>query len=165
MVTHKPLVVRSVAFAALALTTSAVAHGPKSATPMAGQLPPATGAAAIVVDKFHAALKRGDTTVAAALLADDALIFESGGAERSKAEYASHHLAADAAFASATTHKVNKRSGSTVGEFAWIATEGATNGTYKNRTISSVSTETMVLRRANGSWRIVHIHWSSASAK
>src|SRR5687767_1734260 len=61
---------------------------------------PARGAAA-TVDAFHAALGRGDTRSAVALLADDALIFEGGGVERTKQEYASHHLAADAAFSQA----------------------------------------------------------------
>lgn len=165
MVWHSIFMFCSVALTALTLTTTATAHGPKAPPPVGAQLAPATVAAAIAVDNFHAALKRDDTTAAAALLADDALIFEGGGVERSKAEYAAHHLAADAAFASATTHKVTKRSGSTVGDFAWIATEGTTTGTYKDRAINSVSTETMVLRRTKGSWQIVHIHWSSGKAK
>ena len=118
-----------------------------------------------VVDGFHAALKRGDTGTASSLLATNALIFESGGVERGKAEYASHHLAADAAFASATTHSVTRRSGAVSGDFAWIATEGRTIGTYKERLIDVVSTETMLLRRTNGVWQIVHIHWSSAKTK
>lgn len=152
-------------FTALALTTAASAHEPNTPAPVTARLTPATEAAAIVIDNFHAALKRGDTKAAAALLADNALIFESGGVERSKTEYAANHLAADAAFATATTHRVTKRSGATVGDVAWIATEGTTTGTYKDRAINSVSTETMVLRRTNGSWRIVHIHWSSAKTK
>lgn len=81
-----------------------------------------------MVEAFHAALARGDTDGAAALLADDALIFESGGAERSKAEYASHHLGADAKFAQAVPRSVTMRSGATVGDVAWIATEGRTTG-------------------------------------
>lgn len=42
--------------------------------------------AGATVDAFHAALRRGDTAAVAALLADNALIFESGEAERSKRE-------------------------------------------------------------------------------
>lgn len=154
-----------IALAALAPTIAAVAHAPKSAATVTMSLPLVAKPAADVVDHFHAALKRGDTASAAALLAADALVFESGGVERTKAEYTSHHLAADAAFASATTQSVSRRSGSVVGDIAWIATEGTTTGTYKDRVIDSVSTETMVLRRANGAWQIVHIHWSSAKAK
>ena len=165
MKTLNPFMSSCLVLAALAQSAPAAAHEPKSAPPVAASLPPATSAAAMVVDAFHAALQRGDTNAAAALLAADALIFESGGVESSKAEYASHHLAADAAFAKATTRSVTKRSGRTVSDFAWIATEGTTKGTYKDRAINSVSTETMVLRRENGSWRIVHVHWSSANVK
>ena len=57
--------------------------------------------AARVVDAFHTALEHGDTEGTLALLAEDVLIFESGDAERSRDEYAEHHLAADAAFSAA----------------------------------------------------------------
>ena len=118
--------------------------------------------AATVVDGFHAALRRGDTKAALEALADNALIFESGGAERSKAEYASHHVAADAAFSQAVQSEVTRRSGDAAGNLAWIATEGRTRGSYKGRAIDEVTTETIVLSRAGGAWKIVHIHWSSA---
>ncbi|MBA2466456.1 MAG: nuclear transport factor 2 family protein [Sphingomonas sp.] len=128
-------------------------------------LPAPARAPAAVVDRFHAALTRGDTRGALTLLAADALIFEAGGVERSKAEYAAHHLQADAAFAQAVPGKHHKRFGSAVGDIAWIATEGRTAGTYKNKAVDRLTTETMVLRRAGGSWKIVHIHWSSAAPK
>ena len=56
-----------------------------------------------VVNAFHAALKRGDATAALNLMAEDVVIFESGGVERHRAEYATHHLKSDAAFSAATT--------------------------------------------------------------
>ncbi len=153
-----------VAIAPFAPTTDAGAHEEKSAVTVTAANPFPASAAEKVVDAFHAALQRGDVA-AAAHLAEDALIYESGAVERSKVEYASHHLAADAAFAKATTRAVTKRSGRTVGDFAWVATESTTKGTYRDRAINSVSTETMVLRRQNGAWRIVHVHWSSANVK
>lgn len=100
-----------------------------------------------------------------ALLASDALIFESGGAERTKAEYGSHHLAADIEFTRAVPEVVTRRSGQAFGDTAWIATEGRATGTYKAKVFDRVTTETMVLRRSNQAWRIVHIHWSSAAYK
>lgn len=139
------------------------------ASPGRAQLPAAppenTRAASAVVDAFHAALGRGDTRAAAALLANDALIYESGGVERGKAEYAAHHLAADAMFAKAMARVVTRRTGGVEGQTAWIASESSTKGYFKNKPINSVSTETMVLRRDRGSWRIVHVHWSSANVK
>jgi len=117
--------------------------------------------AASTVDEFHAALRRGDTRSAAALLANDALIFEGGGVERSKAEYASHHLAADAAFTRAVPSVLTRRAGDSNGSMAWIASEGRTTGTYKGKAVDRVTAETMVLRRIGRAWKIVHIHWSS----
>ena len=99
------------------------------------------------------------------MLASNVLIFESGGVERSKAEYAAHHLESDAAFAKMTTHRVIRQSGAAAGDTAWIATEGRTTGTYKEQVVNSASSETMVLRRAKRVWRIVHIHWSSGKSK
>ncbi len=163
--THSALFLFCLAFATVMPINSAVAHESKTSTLITASLQLSARPAADAVDHFHAALRRGDTRAAAALLSVDALIFESGGVERNKAEYASHHLAADAAFAAATSQKTTRQSGAAIGDVAWIATEGTTTGKYKERVINSVSTETMVLRRANGAWKIVHIHWSSAKAK
>ena len=121
--------------------------------------------AAAVVDAFHAALGRGETAAAAALLDPYVLIYESGRAERSKAEYAAHHLPADAIFAKAIRRNVTRRSGRVDGSLAWITTEATTKGRYKDKVIDSVGMETMVLKRAGQAWRIVHIHWSSANVK
>jgi len=38
-----------------------------------------------------------------------------------------------------------------------------TTGTFGERQIDSNGVETMVLHRADGQWRIVHVHWSSRS--
>jgi ketosteroid isomerase-like protein len=122
------------------------------------------GEAAAVVDAFHAALHRGDTKAAAVLLADDATVYEEGHAERSKAEYAAEHLRADAVFSQAMRSTIERRIGGGSGDVAWVASEGRTKGTYKGKAVHSLSTETMVLRRAGNSWRIVHIHWSSHAA-
>lgn len=146
-------------------TWAATAQVPVAAPSASSQLSPAARDAAAVVDAFHRALHAGDQDAAAALVASDALIYESGGTERSKAEYASHHLPADAAFAAATTRAVSRRSGHADDDLAWIATESTTTGTFKGRPINSRSTETMVLRRKDGVWRIAHIHWSSANVK
>lgn len=119
--------------------------------------------AAAVVDAFHAALRRGDTETAMSHLTDNALIYEAGSVERGRQEYASHHLAADAAFARAVPGKITRRAGEVAGDVAWIATEGRTTGTYKGKAVDRVTTETTVLRRLERTWKIVHIHWSSAA--
>jgi Calcium/calmodulin dependent protein kinase II Association. len=121
--------------------------------------------AAAVVDAFHAALKRSDGLAATALLADDVLILEAGGVERSKAEYASQHLPADMAFSQAVPLTLTHRTGHATGSTAWIASEGRVTGTYQGRKIDRITAETMILRRIGGTWKIVHIHWSSAAKK
>jgi ketosteroid isomerase-like protein len=125
-------------------------------------LPVSAGGADAAVDAFHSALRRGDTSAAAALLADDALVFEEGGAERSKTEYVAKHLPADAAFSKGVVSSVVRRFGGFERALAWVSSEGRTTGTYKGREIDAVTTETMILRRIRGVWKIVHIHWSTA---
>lgn len=113
------------------------------------------------VDAFHAALAKGDTRAALDVLADDVLIFESGGVERNRAEYASHHLAADAAFSAAVRRTLVSRSHGDAGDAAWVTSVETVAGTYRGRAINLRSVETMILRRVAGKWRIGHIHWSS----
>lgn len=146
----------------LALAAPLSAHDKGVATAQPGALPASLRGAAATVDSFHAALHRGDTRAAAALLADDALIFESGGVERTKAEYSAHHLPADAEFSRLVSSVVTRRTGNSAGNLAWIASEGRTTGTYDGKALDLTTTETMLLRRTNSGWRIVHIHWSSA---
>ncbi len=149
----------------LVLSLPASAHGPAKQATGQTMLPTAARGAAETVDAFHAALRRGDTKAAAGLLADDALIFEEGAVERSKAEYAARHLPADAAFSQAVATTVTHRTGGSHGVFAWIASEGRTTGTFRGRAVDRVTTETMFLRRVGRAWKIVHIHWSSAPAR
>jgi ketosteroid isomerase-like protein len=149
------------AIAAVFLVGGAATAQPSS---VAGtNVSPAASPAATVVDSFHRALGLGDTKAALGFLDDNALIFESGGAERSRAEYAEHHLAADAAFSKAVPSKLMRRSGDVTGDIAWIASEGRTTGTYKGKAVDRLTTETMILRRARDEWKIVHIHWSSVA--
>ena len=157
--THSSAALGLIMFGLTALAAPAAAEAPN---------PPALSAsaqgAAATVDAFHLALRRGDTRSAAALLADDALIFEGGGVERSKQEYASHHLAADAAFSKVVRSQLTRRAGNSNGILAWIASEGRTTGTYKGKALDQITAESVVLRRTGRTWKIVHIHWSSAAA-
>ena len=153
-----------VVLALMAASFPVSAHVPANHEAAASALPQSAKEAAAIVDAFHDALRRGDTNAAALLLADDALIFEEGGVERSKAEYVASHLPADAAFSQVVASAVTRRSGGSSEALAWIAREGRMTGTYKGKAVDRVTTETMLLRRTGQSWKVIHIHWSSAAA-
>lgn len=148
--------------ALLAACSPALAQVDGAPTVEAGLLSDEAREATAAVDAFHAALRSGDTAAALALLADEVLIFEGGRVERSKAEYAAHHLAADAAFSKAVSSTLTRRAGGASGDTAWVASEGRTTGEYRGRPIDRVTAETIVLRRSGGAWKIVHIHWSGS---
>jgi ketosteroid isomerase-like protein len=125
---------------------------------------PAAGEAANAVDAFHNALKRNDVPGALALLADDVMIYEGGRVERSKAEYASHHAPADAAYSAAVPSTLQKRLAIAEGNIAWITSESRATGRYKDKPVDQLTVETMILRKEQDGWRIVHVHWSSRPA-
>lgn len=140
-----------------------MASAPLPAQPPAPPASAASQEAAATVDAFHAALRRGDPMAALALVADEALVFEEGRAERSKAEYAARHAAADAAFSKAVPSVRSRRTGHAAADLAWIASESRSKGSFNGRPIDRIMVESMVLRRDRaGAWKIVHIHWSSS---
>ena len=152
------------------LAASLLAMAPAVAVAQNGQAPSVAlmsseaQEAAKAVDTFHAKLASGDGAAAATLLAEDAFIFESGHAERSRAEYASHHAGTDAAYAAAVPSRLTQRSGFAEGDTAWIVSESRSTGTYKDKPVDRVTTETMILRKTAEGWRIAHVHWSSRAA-
>lgn len=148
-----------------ALTTVPVtAHESKQTTSTEATERPELNDVIAVADQFGVALKAGETATLARLLDENVLILESGGAERSRAEYLSHHAISDAAFLAKSTVKVDRRDGRVEGHIAWLATESSiTTNDQPPKVLSS--TETLVLRREANDWRIVHIHWSSRTAK
>jgi ketosteroid isomerase-like protein len=123
--------------------------------------PLAAAEPAEVLAAFHRALESGDRDAVLDLLLPDIVILESGRAETSLAEYASHHLEADMKFAAATERSVERTWSAQVDGVAWILNSTRTRGTYGEREIDSRGVETVILRRVEGSWRIAHLHWSS----
>jgi ketosteroid isomerase-like protein len=49
------------------------------------------------------------------------------------------------------------------GDMAWVMSVETVSGTNRTRVINSRLIETVILRRMKGQWRIMHIHWSSAT--
>jgi ketosteroid isomerase-like protein len=117
-----------------------------------------------VVHAYDRALRMGDSTAALALLADDAVILESGGIE-TREEYRSHHLSSDMEFAQAVQRTQSQLRVRVRGDVAWVASTSVAQGQFRGRPINSVGAELMVLTRNVGGWKIAAIHWSSRSRR
>lgn len=131
----------------------------------AAQAPPAVAEAEAALDAFHAALAASDRDRALARLALDVVIFEAGGAELSRDEYAQHHLAGDMEYLKATaTERVDRRSGAS-GDLVWVLTRSRTSGTFRDKPVATQGVETALLARSASGWQIVHLHWSSRAAR
>ncbi len=118
-------------------------------------------AAVAVVDAFSAALKAGEIDKAANFLHEDLLVLESGGAEHNRAQYLAEHAGADAGFLREASITPVSRRAEAEGNLAWVASESMIGYRKDGASKQVASTETMVLQREHGTWKIVHIHWSS----
>ena len=122
---------------------------------------PAKDDPAAVVRSFHEALSAGDREHVLGALDPAVVIFEQGGAEMSRDEYASEHLVADIEFSRSTRSKVVDQRVQRTGRSACVLTISETSGTFRGKDVSSRNAETMVLESKSSGWRIVHVHWSS----
>jgi mono/diheme cytochrome c family protein/ketosteroid isomerase-like protein len=113
---------------------------------------------------LHDALSDGDAARVQGLLDSKVMIMEGGNVERSLKEYAGHHLPADLKFMKGVTYKLERQTGDSSGDLAWVASE-ATLASSDGKPVALISTETLVLKNVGGRWKVVHIHWSSKSAK
>ena len=114
-----------------------------------------------IVIQFHQALKGGDKALARSLLADNVLIFEGGGVERSADEYAHHHMLADMKYLAAINSTTLEHHVQITGNSAISISRSKTSGTYKGKDVDYEGMETMVLSKQENGWKIVHIHWSN----
>jgi ketosteroid isomerase-like protein len=117
------------------------------------------------VDRFTRALSDGDLTKAGVELDPNVLILESGGVERSAAEYLGGHAKGDAAFLKTVHQQLLRRNAHVSGDFAWVASESELHTQRDGKPVTLLSTETMLLQRRASVWKIVHIHWSSRTKK
>lgn len=117
------------------------------------------------VNAFHRALSHGDAAAAKALLSPNVEIYEAGYVERSRDEYAAHHLQSDIGFASATTSQVLRQHQRIAGDTAIVVSESETTGNYLGRPVQQAGTETVALEKRGEGWRIAHVHWSSHKGK
>jgi ketosteroid isomerase-like protein len=144
---------------ALGATTAAAQHEGHNMAAMND-----SAAVAEVVTKYHAALSTGDSTAALALLAEDAVILETGGIE-TRAEYRSHHLPGDITFAKAVQSQRGPVHVRIRGDVAWTSSTSTTTGEMNGRAINSAGAELMVLVKTPAGWKIAAIHWSSRARR
>jgi mono/diheme cytochrome c family protein/ketosteroid isomerase-like protein len=123
------------------------------------------GTPVAAVQALHEALSSGNASKVERLLDPKVLILEGGNVERSRREYAAHHLPADLKFMKSVAYKLDRQSGDTVGDLAWVVSEAHLAGNREGKPVDVVSTETLVLKRSAAGWKVVHIHWSSRSGK
>ncbi len=117
------------------------------------------------IARFHAALVAGDKDMALKQLAPDVRIFESGYVERSRDEYANHHLKQDMEFAKRSSSKVIRQFVEVDTKLAAVWEESETTSQDKGVTNLSLGTQTVLLKKSGEDWLIFHIHWSSRKAK
>jgi uncharacterized protein (TIGR02246 family) len=147
---------------ALGIGARADAHDPAAAVAATiSDVESAATDAVRVVDAFGEALKANRIEEASQLLAEDVLVLESGGGERSRVQYLAEHAAADAAYLQGAEQQLTARRARVAGDLAWVGSETRTTTHKDGKARTSLGTETMVLRRTDAGWRIVHIHWSS----
>ncbi len=116
------------------------------------------------INSFHDALSAGDSTRALGLLAHDVTILESGETE-TRADYRSHHLVEDIAFAKAVKSVPGPLRVTIEGNTAWTTGTSLTRGEFNGRQINSAGAESTVLTRTKTGWKIRSIHWSSRAVK
>lgn len=139
--------------------TEAAPHS--HATPATAKNAVSNSAVLRTVEQFHSALSAGDAAAVVRLLDEGVLIMEGGNVERSREEYAAHHLKSDLKFMKSVKYTLERQTGDSVGDLAWVASEAVMTGDSQGRRLNLVSTESLVLKRSAAGWRIVHVHWSS----
>jgi len=113
-----------------------------------------------MADNFGRALSESDEATVRNVLHVDVLIFESGNVEGSLEEYAAHHMSADMAFMAGIEKEIISRKVFEEGNTAVVSTRYQMSGSYKDRVIDMVSSETLVMQKTGDEWKIVHVHWS-----
>lgn len=114
------------------------------------------------LDAFHKALREKAADQALNLLATDAVIYEQGFAEVTRKEWAGKQLGAAVMFASDSERRILSRESREVGDAAWVlSTTRTLVDVADGKTLRLDGAETAILRREQGEWKIVHLHWSA----
>lgn len=114
------------------------------------------------VDAFHAALRGRDTAAALSMLDRSLVVYEFGTVDPTAEAYAFRHLPLDMDIAAATRWKLLTRRTGGEGDERWVLSTYQVSGKHSDGTPREQRMlETAILRRAEGAFRIVHLHWST----
>jgi len=116
--------------------------------------------AVAAVERFHGALAASDSALAVSLLADDALVIESG-AIQSRAEYLSHHLGADMKASQGSKGVRSVTNVTVVGAMAYVVSKTETPASGAEGSTASELVELMIVSKSTNGWKIRAVHWSS----
>ena len=145
----------------LAAASAGLTTSPALAEDRADRIPAEAREAVATVDRFLSALSAGDLDRAAAELDPELVVLEGGNAEFSKEQYLSLHAKLDAEFLKSATVDTGYRRARVEGDLAWVASLTEVQSEHDGKPITIDGAESMVLKRSESGWRIVHIHWSS----
>ena len=109
---------------------------------------------------LETAIINNHAEIAGKILHDDVTILEGGGMEN-KEQYLSHHFHSDGKFLSAMDREEVSQNIIVEGNIAWVTSKTKMKGAYSGREIDINSLELAVLKKENGNWKIVALHWSS----
>ena len=117
------------------------------------------------VDAYYQTMVDGNAEAAKEMLDPSLILIEDGRAEKSRDEYADHHLKADIKFTKKVKRELVRRESWVAGDTATVSSFYYVNGESRGKRIRLDSAETMVLKLVGDQWKIVHIHWSSHKRK
>ncbi len=116
------------------------------------------------IARFHSAMREGDKATVEAMLSPDLQVFEAGYVNPSRSDYLQHHLGDDMAYAKTSTTRVLQQKVVETPDMTLVLSETETRE-HGKAPVTFTGTETMVLKRVQGEWKITHIHWSSHRQK
>lgn len=114
--------------------------------------------------EFREALFSDDFDTVAASFAADAIVFESGAAEKDLGSYLEHHLKPEMPMLATISPSLVGQDYMRAGDVGWIMTVTKWDSEREGKTVTTSSAETLVLQFEHGGWKIKHVHWSNRRA-
>lgn len=116
----------------------------------------------VTVNVFRSALLDGNVGTALTLLAPDVLVYQAGGEQGSREDYAKNQIKKDIAHLAAYYVEEKNQKHDVQDNLAWVSTRLRLLGKSTEKPVEHFGTETVVLRRSISGWLIVHRHWSDS---